>query len=110
MLRASAASFTYPLDIAAVRDPSIPSGVPGGNALLRFVDAVLLNTEPLDGIQRLLVDELGPEALVDAASVFGNFSMMNRIAEGSGIPVAAAGIDRERPLIDTLGIGGFIKQ
>lgn len=110
MLRASAATFSYPLDIEAVRDPSIPSGVPGGNLLLRFVDALLVGTEPVDDIRTLIVDDLGPEALVDAASVFGNFSMMNRIAEGSGIPVAAAAVERERALIDSLGLADFVKH
>ena len=110
MLRASAASFSYPLDIEAVRDPSIPSGVPGGNLLLRFVDALLIDTEPGDHIRELIVSDLGPEALVDAASVFGNFSMMNRIAEGSGIPIAAAVVERERALVDTLGLADFAKH
>ena len=110
MLRASAASFTYPLDIEAVRDPSIPSGVPGGNLLLRFVDALLVGIEPAEHARELIVNDLGPEALVDAASVFGNFSMMNRIAEGSGIPIAAAAVERERALIDTLGLAGFVKH
>lgn len=110
MLRASAASFSYPLDIEAVRDPSIPSGVPGGNLLLRFVDALLIDTEPGDHIRELIVSDLSPEALVDAASVFGNFSMMNRIAEGSGIPIAAAVVERERALVDTLGLADFAKH
>lgn len=110
MLRASAASFTYPLDIEAVRDPSIPSGVPGGDLLLRLVDALLVGTEPAAHVRDLIVDVLGAEALVDAASVFGNFSMMNRIAEGSGIPVAAAAVERERPLIEALGLAGLAKH
>ena len=110
MLRASAASFNYPLDIEAVRDPSIASGVPGGNLLLRFVDALLVGTEPVEHTRELLVHDLGPEALVDAASVFGNFSMMNRIAEGSGIPVATAAVERERALVDMLGLADFAKH
>ena len=110
MLRASSAAFTYPLDIEAVRDPSIPSGVPGGDVLLRFVDALLIGTEPVEDLRALIVDDLGPEALVDASSVFGNFSMMNRIAEGSGIPVAAAAVERERALVDILGLADLVKH
>jgi hypothetical protein len=51
-----------------------------------------------------VIEELGPEALVDAASVFGNFAMMNRIAEGTGIPLAKQMQDREQDLIAELGL------
>jgi hypothetical protein len=110
MLRASSSAFEYDLDVDALRDPAIPTGVPGGNLLLRLVDAVLVHTEPLEHVHLEIVDELGPEALVDAASVFGNFEMMNRVAEVSGIPIAQQSIDRNRDLIDRLDIGRFIKH
>mgnify|MGYP001814416674 FL=1 len=110
MLRASALAFDYPLDIAAVVDPSLPTGVPGGKLLLRLVDAVLARTEPVPDVHRAIIDELGPEALVDAASVFGNFEMMNRVAEASGIPVPPQAIERERELVDQLDIERFIKH
>jgi hypothetical protein len=34
-----------------------------------------------------LLDALGPEALVDAAAVVGNFERMTRIADATGIPL-----------------------
>lgn len=110
MLRASSLAFEYPLNISAVADPSVPTGVPGGDLLLRLVDAVMIGTEPLAEVHAAIIDELGPEALVDAASVFGNFEMMNRVAEASGIPIPAQSIDRERDLIEQLNIGRYIKQ
>ena len=110
MLRASSLTFDYPLEITAVVDPSVPTGVPGGNLLLRLVDALLVEAEPLHQIHSEIVELLGPEALVDAASVFGNFQMMNRVAEASGIPVPAQFIDRERELVDLLDIERFIKH
>jgi hypothetical protein len=110
MLRASSFAFEYDLDLDALRDPSIPTGVPGGNLLLRLVDAVLVRTEPLEPVHDEIAGELGPEALVDAASVFGNFEMMNRVAEVSGIPIPQQSIDRTRDLIDRLDIGGFVKR
>jgi len=109
MLRASSIAFDYSLDIDAVVNPLVPTGVPGGNLLLRLVDAVLADTEPLADVHAAIIDELGPEALVDAASVLGNFEMMNRVAEASGIPIPAQSIDRDRVLIDQLDIGRFIK-
>ena len=110
MLRASSSAFEYSLDLDALRDPAIPTGVPGGNLLLRLVDAVLVRTEPLTKVHDEIIGELGPEALVDAASVFGNFEMMNRVAEVSGIPIPQQGIDRNQDLIDRLDIGRFVKR
>lgn len=110
MLRASAAAFEYDVNVDAVRDPELPSGIPGGNLMLRFVDAVLAQTEPLGDIHEAIIAELGPEALVDAASVFGNFEMMNRVAEASGIPVSAVAIDRHAELIDSMEIRHFLKH
>lgn len=110
MLRASSLAFEYPLEITAVIDPSVPTGIPGGNLLLRLVDAVLADSEPMPQIHGEVIDELGPEALVDAAAVLGNFEMMNRVAEASGIPVPNQFIDRERELVDLLDIERFIKH
>jgi hypothetical protein len=105
MLRESALAYSYDIDLTAIADPSIPLGVPGGNALLRFVDAVTSPSEAdLSTCQRDIIKELGPEALVDAASVFGNFAMMNRIAEGTGIPLAKQMEAREQDLIAALGL------
>lgn len=110
MLRASSSAFEYGLDLDALRDPTVPTGVPGGNLLLRLVDAVLVHTEPLGRVHDEIIAELGPEALVDAASVFGNFEMMNRVAEVSGIPTPQQNIDRSRDLIDRLDIGGWLEH
>jgi len=110
MLRESAAAFEYDLNLAAVRDPAVPSGVPGGELLLRLVDAVLLESEPLDSLHQLIVSQLGPAALVDAAAVFGNFEMMNRVADATGIPAPAQRIERETGLIDLLELESFLRQ
>jgi hypothetical protein len=105
MLRESALAYGYHIDLRAIADPSNPLGVPGGNTLLQFVDAVTgTSTVSPSDARRAVVDELGPEALVDAASVFGNFAMMNRIAEGTGIRLAKQTEIREHSLIATLGL------
>jgi hypothetical protein len=110
MLRASSSAFEYDVDLDALRDPAIPTGVPGGNLLLRLVDAVLVGAEPRHQVHEEIIAELGPEALVDAASVLGNFEMMNRVAEVSGIPTPQQGIDRNRDLIDRLDLGGWLER
>ncbi|GMQ94432.1 MAG: hypothetical protein BMS9Abin12_1922 [Acidimicrobiia bacterium] len=110
MLRESAIVFGYDLDLAAIAQPGIPIGIPGGGALLRFVDAVLERSEDrLDDMQRAIIDELGSESLVDAAAVFGNFEMMNRVAEGSGISIPQQAIERETEIVDALGLLDLIK-
>lgn len=110
MLRESAQAFEYELEMAAVGDPTVPSGVPGGNLLLRLVDAVLIDAEPLESIHAEIQDELGGAALVDAAAVFGNFEMMNRVADATGIPVPAQRIERERGLIELLELEAFLRH
>jgi hypothetical protein len=111
MLRESALAYGYDIDLRAIADPAVPLGVPGGNTLLRFVDAsTRTSTVSPSAARRAVIDELGPEALVDAASVFGNFAMMNRIAEGTGIPLAKQMEIREQDLIATLGLDRLKKH
>ncbi len=111
MLRVSTLAFGYELDIAAIRDPSLPIGVPGGNGLLALVDAAMAGSrDDIADIQTTIIAQLGPESLVDAASVFGNFEMMNRVAEGTGISIPVQAVERMRDTIDELGIESFHKS
>lgn len=111
MLSSSAIAYGYDLSIAAIGDPSIPVGVPGGDELLSFVDALMDgNLVDLKRAQAAVIDTLGSEGLVEASSVFGNFEMMNRVAEGTGIPVPAQAIDRMRDKIEELGLNSFLKS
>jgi hypothetical protein len=57
-----------------------------------------------------VLEELGPESLVDAAAVFGNFEMMNRVAEGTGIPVPPQALEREAEMMQTLGLYDILKS
>lgn len=111
MLSSSSIAYAYPLNVAAIRDPSLPTGVPGGTELLRFVDAIIIRSpHDLVAAQEAIIEVLGPESLVDAASVFGNFEMMNRVAEGSGIPIPPQAIERMKDTIDELGMVTFLKS
>jgi len=67
-----------------------------------FVDAVVGDDpERADEARGLLIDRLGPDWLVDASAVVGNFEMMTRLADGTGAKMipqrleAAAGIIAE---------------
>lgn len=109
-LRASAQAFDYPLDIRAIADPSIEIGVPGGAALISFVDAVMgVSGESPDDARQRVLDELDGPSLFDASTVYGNFEMMNRVAEATGIPIPQQSIDRERETVEALGLDRFLK-
>ncbi len=105
MLRESTIAFGYDFDPASVADPTVATGIPGGRLLGEFVDALFgLPDTSLEVARTGILDELGPAALVDACSVFGNFQMMNRVAEGTGIPLSTQMIDRERDMLEVLGL------
>jgi len=111
MLRESAIAYGYEVDLAAISDTSIPIGIPGGNLLLRLVDVLHgVSDQALHEVRSALIDRLGPEALVDAAAVFGNFQMMNRVAEGTGIPIPQQSIDRESDMVTKLGLLDLMKH
>ena len=78
------------------------SGVPSGDRLIAFADAVVVaGNGDLVKAREALCAELGPDALVDAAAVVASFNAVVRIADASGIPIeefkreAAAGIVAE---------------
>jgi len=80
------------LDFAGLADASTAetSSVPGAGALVGFVEATLSGETPDVAKARDRVrEELGSEALVDAAAIIGNFERMVRIADGTGIPLDA---------------------
>ncbi len=105
MLRESAIAFDYEFDPATIADPVAPMHIPGGEMLRRFVDALFNHPGiSLQTVRDEILDSLGPEALIDSCSVFGNFEMMNRVAEGTGIPLSPREIERQTDLIETLGL------
>lgn len=109
MLRGSAIAFGYDLNVAAIKDPRLDAGVPGSRAILNFVDAIYSGVGA--GAARISVkQELGPEAVVDACGVYGNFEMMNRVAEETGIPIPGAAVERQADLIETLGLNRMLKH
>jgi hypothetical protein len=94
--------------MAAISDRKFDAGIPGNRAILDLVDAVFTGVA-MPGARQAVIDELGPEAFVDACAVYGNFSMMNRVAEGTGIPVPSAAIEREAAIVDALDLRRMLK-
>jgi hypothetical protein len=57
-----------------------------------------------------VVEALGEASLFDAATVYGNFSMMNRVAEATGIPISPLAIERQRDMVEMLGLDRFLGE
>lgn len=90
MLRASSRHAGFEADLRALGKAGFDSGVPHGDKLTEFSDAVLArDPERLSAAREQLAAAMGPAAVADAAAVAGNFQMMDRIANGCGIALDA---------------------
>ena len=108
MLRASAQATTTPLEPRAITDRSLDPLLPHGHTLLDFVDAVLVGPESdLAQARETMLEQMGPASLVDASGVVGNFQMMNRIAEATGMPVGKGTLKRTAEWRALLGLDRF---
>jgi hypothetical protein len=106
MLSWSSEETNTPVNLMAVADPAVDPLIPGGVALLRFTDAVLERAPGQIALARGdLDDEVGRAGVVKAAGVIGNFQMMNRVADGMGMPVGQGSRIRHADLIEQLGLG-----
>jgi hypothetical protein len=90
LLRASGEASGQAFDLHAVTEgtTTVSSGVAHEETLLALVEAMVSDDEEALAPARTRVrEELGPEALVDAAAVASNFERMVRIADATGIPL-----------------------
>lgn len=107
MLRVSALKTeNTDLNLLAVTDnDQASSGVGGGEALLAFAEAAVIQSERLPEARLALQQELGEQALVEAAAVVGNFERMTRIADATGIPLDERNLEYTREVRETLNLG-----
>ena len=74
------------MDVRALADPAVESGVPHGRALLEFASAVVDGTDArLEHARQALGAEMGDAGVAEAAAVASNFERMVRIADSIGI-------------------------
>lgn len=79
--------------------------IPGGDVLLSFAEAVVSGDPArIAGASHRLADALGDAAVVDAAAVIAAFSMNDRIADATGIPLDDAGRDVRESIASNLGV------
>jgi len=109
MLRGSVQQRGDEVDLQAiVAGTEVDSHVPGGEQLIELVEAALQHPETLAQARSNLSAALGPEALVDAAGVIGNFQRMVRIADSTGIPVDATTADITEDIRADLKLNEFV--
>jgi hypothetical protein len=108
LLRASGQHRGVDYDLRAVVDPQVDSGVAHGSALLAFAEAAIGDDANRLAEARAAVErEAGASAMVEAAAVIGNFSMMDRIANGTGIAMDEMVERVTRPLREELGLNHY---
>ena len=96
------------INLQALVSPELETGVPGGDLLLTFSEAVIGNDrEKLDDTRTALAENLGPAAVSAAASIAANFSKNDRIANGCGIPVDPMVMEATIEIRDQLGLNNF---
>ena len=87
----------------AITEEGRPSGVPHGDVLVSFAEAVVSRDRAtIAATREALIAAMGVEAMVDAAAVASNFERMVRIADGTGIPLGAGLEARSRAVRDEL--------
>ncbi len=87
MLRASAEHTGRPVDLRAVGDPGTDALVGGGLELVAFVDALVGRSRSLDQARTEAAAALGPDGASAIARTVGNFEMMNRLLDATGVAV-----------------------
>jgi len=83
-------------------------GVAHGNLLVKFSDAVFADdAAAMDRYRATLIEELGEEALIDAAGTVASFNAVVRVADGTGIPLDEFKQDPAREIMNELDLEDF---
>jgi len=108
MLRESAVTTDRTVDLRAIVDTTVDPLLEAGAQLVSLVDAAIdRDDRRLATAREMLAEQVGIAGVVDAAAVFGNFEMMNRIADATGMPVGRGSLAANVDLIDELDLGRF---
>ena len=108
MLRVSAKATGDEFDFAAVMGKAGGGGIPHGERLIAFVEAVLeVDDAGLDAARVRRREAVGDAGLVDAAAVIANYSALDRVADATGIPLEPTKEANSADIRATLGIDAF---
>ena len=96
------------IELRAISDPRLKSGIPHGEELLAFSDAVTGNdADELTRARAGLLQVCGPGALVQAAAIAANFSMNDRAANAIGIVLEGMFLRGSEEYRSALGIDRY---
>jgi hypothetical protein len=98
------------VNLAALTDheATASSGVEHGNLLITFAEAMVRDDDAaLTHARHAVIEDISPEAMVDAAGVASNFERMVRIADATGIQLDARIAAVSQEVRDTLQLERF---
>jgi len=113
MLRASTQVSGEAVNLnGIVEGNEVQTGLRGGEALIRFAEASVGDSfddkaDETRVAREAVKDELGENAMVDAAGVIANFQRMVRIADGTGIPLDTPVAMMTSSIREDLGINEY---
>ena len=113
MLRASTQVSGEAVNLNGIVDGNeVQTGLRGGKVLIRFAEASIGdsfddNADETRVAREAVKDELGENAMVDAAGVIANFQRMVRIADGTGIPLDTPVAMMTSSIREDLGINEY---
>lgn len=108
VLRASAEIQGIAVELGGLTDPSSTTGLPGGDTLIEFADALLGRDERrLDKARDAVIALGGKDGLFAASIIAGNFTRNDRIANAIGIPLEKDFVDQSADFREALGINRF---
>ncbi len=88
-------------------DAEAESGVPHARLLLDYAEAAVAGSADLSAKRDAVRDELGAEALVDAAATIAIFQAVVKIADATGIPLEDAKAEISAEFRADLGLDAF---
>lgn len=107
LLRASSEHIGQSVDLEATVGGSGADGIPHGDALVRFAEAVTRGSEDVDAARAALRDALGEAGFVEAAAIVGIFNGLVRTADASGIPLDEDTLHGSTEFRERLGLNAF---
>ena len=109
LLRASGQKQGNQINLSAViGEADGDGGIANGEILVDFAEAILgVDADRLSECRRTVAKELGNEALVDAAAIAATFNAIDRVADGTGIPIDEERLEPTADFRKDLGIDQF---
>ena len=106
LLRASSEKLGAEAEIDATVGRGGSGGVPDGETLVRFAEAVCRG-EDVEGPRRGVLEAVGPAGFLEAACIVGIFNGLVRTADATGIPLDDGTLQSTREFRAELGLDAY---